>query len=30
MVLWVCWVAAKFAFRRLILNPRPPEIEKKK
>lgn len=30
MVLWGCWFAAKFAFRRLVLNPRPPEIEKKK
>lgn len=26
---WVMWRAAKFAFRRLVLNPRPPEIEKK-
>lgn len=30
MVLWVCWFCAKFAFRRLILNPRPPEVEIKK
>lgn len=29
MTLWVMWKAARFAFRRLILNPVPPEIEKK-
>jgi hypothetical protein len=26
---WVMWQAAKFAFKRLILNPRPPEVENK-
>jgi hypothetical protein len=30
MALGLMWVSAKFAFRRLVLNPRPPEIEKKK
>jgi hypothetical protein len=30
MALGLMWVAAKFAFRRLVLNPKPPEIEKKK
>lgn len=27
MTAWVIWQAAKFAFRRLILHPRPPEVE---
>ncbi len=30
MTLWVMWKALKFAVRRLILNPVPPEIERKK
>lgn len=29
MTIWVMWKAARFAFRRLILNPRPPEVEVK-
>lgn len=29
MTVWVMWKSGKFAFNRLILNPRPPEIEKK-
>jgi predicted Zn finger-like uncharacterized protein len=30
MVVFACWLAGKFAFKRLVLNPHPPEIQKRK